>query len=152
MGFRYAAVVDIHGPSNPLRTAMVAAPGAWMDNYAKYPWMMLAPALGYIGIVMALVGLKRRNEVLAFGGSSASATGIIATVGASMFPFILPSTVDPASSLTVWNASSSHLTLFIMLGCTIVFLPLILIYTAWVYKVLFGRSTTEALKTNPDLY
>jgi len=131
---------------------MVAAPGAWMDNYAKYPWMMLAPALGFIGIVIALIGMKSRKEVLAFGGSSASAAGIIATVGASMFPFILPSTADANSSLTVWNASSSHLTLFIMLGCTVVFLPLILIYTAWVYKVMFGRSTTTALKTNPDLY
>ena len=69
-----------------------------------------------------------------------------------MFPFILPSSIDPGSSLTVWNASSSHLTLFIMLGVTVVFLPLILIYTAWVYKVLWGRSTTAALKTNPDLY
>ena len=152
MGFRYAAEVDIHGPSNPLRTAMVAAPGAWLDNYAKYPWMMLAPALGYVGIVMALLGLKLRKQVLAFGGSSLSATGIIATVGASMFPFILPSTADAGSSLTVWNASSSHLTLFIMLGCTAVFLPLILIYTSWVYKVMFGRSTTADLKTNPDLY
>ena len=73
-------------------------------------------------------------------------------VGLSMFPFILPSTIDAQSSLTVWNSSSSHLTLFIMLVCTVVFLPLILLYTAWVYKVMFGRSTTGALKTNPDLY
>ncbi len=78
--------------------------------------------------------------------------GIIATVGLSMFPFILPSSIDPASSLTVWNASSSHLTLFIMLICTAIFLPLVLLYTAWVYKVLWGRSTTDALTTNPDLY
>lgn len=89
---------------------------------------------------------------MAFTGSSASAVGIIATVGLSMFPFILPSSVDPRSSLTVWNASSSHLTLFIMLVVTIVFLPLVLAYTAWVYKVLWGRSTTAALAVNPDLY
>ncbi len=152
MGFRYAGEVDINGASNPLRTAMVAAPGAWLDNYGKYPWMMIAPALGFLGVIAALIGLQRRNEVLAFGGSSASATGIIATVGVSMFPFILPSTADAGSSLTVWNASSSHLTLFIMLLVTVVFLPLILIYTAWVYKVMFGRSTTDALQTNPDLY
>ena len=88
----------------------------------------------------------------AFAGSSISATGIIATVGCAMFPFILPSSIDAQSSLTVWNASSSHLTLFIMLLCTVVFLPLVLLYTAWVYKVLWGRSSTGALKTNPDLY
>jgi cytochrome d ubiquinol oxidase subunit II len=69
-----------------------------------------------------------------------------------MFPFILPSSIDPRSSLTVWNASSTHLTLFVMMIVTAVFLPLILLYTAWVYKVLWGRSTTGALLTNPDLY
>jgi cytochrome d ubiquinol oxidase subunit II len=69
-----------------------------------------------------------------------------------MFPFILPSSFDPRSSLTVWNASSTHLTLFVMLIVTVVFLPLILLYTAFVYRVLWGRSTTGALTTNPDLY
>ncbi len=56
-----------------------------------------------------------------------------------MFPFILPSSLDPKSSLTVWDASSSHLTLFIMLVVTLIFLPIILAYTAWVYKVLWGK-------------
>ena len=152
MGFRVTGLLDANGPSNPLRTAVEAAPGAWLDNYARYPWMIAAPVLGFVGAAVALVGMWRRSAVLAFGGSSVSTVGIISTVGLSMFPFILPSTVDPQSSLTVWNASSSHTTLFIMLGVTIVFLPLILWYTAWVYKVLWGRSTTGALKTNPDLY
>ena len=60
--------------------------------------------------------------------------------------------IDPASSLTVWNASSSHVTLFIMLAVTAVFLPIVLIYTAWVYKVLFGRITLRDVDTNPDFY
>jgi len=73
-------------------------------------------------------------------------------VGLSMFPYILPSSTSPNSSLTVWNASSSQLTLFIMLGVTVVFLPIVLAYTAWAYKVMWGRSTTGALSVNPDLY
>ena len=44
------------------------------------------------------------------------------------------------------------MTLFIMLVVTVVFLPMVLAYTAWAYKVMFGRSTVEALSTNPDLY
>ena len=52
----------------------------------------------------------------------------------------------------MWNASSSHMTLFIMLLVTVVFLPIVLAYTAWAYKVMFGRSTVGALTTNPDLY
>jgi len=152
LGFRIVGVADPQGMSNPLRTVVIAAPGAWLDNYGLYPWMMAAPVLGLAGVVAALVGLWRRSEPLAFAGSAVSVVGIISTVGLSMFPFILPSSIDPASSLTVWNSSSTHLTLFIMLVVTIVFLPLILIYTAWVYKVLWGRTSTAALKTNPDLY
>ncbi|KQS54386.1 cytochrome d ubiquinol oxidase subunit 2 [Brevundimonas sp. Leaf363] len=152
LGFRITSPIDPSGFSNPLRSTVVAAPGAWLDNYGRYPWMLLAPALGFVGAAAALAGMWRRSAALAFGGSSLSTVGIISTVGLSMFPFILPSTLDPHSSLTVWNASSSHLTLFIMLVVTVVFLPLILIYTAWVYRVLWGRTSTAALKTNPDLY
>ncbi|RYG12425.1 MAG: cytochrome d ubiquinol oxidase subunit II [Caulobacteraceae bacterium] len=152
LGFRITSVIDPNGVSNPMRSAVEAAPGAWLDNYGRYPWMLIAPALGFAGAALALAGMRRRSAPLAFGGSSLSAVGIISTVGLSMFPFILPSSIDPRSSLTVWNASSSHLTLFIMLVVTVVFLPLILIYTAWVYRVLWGRTSTAALKTNPDLY
>ena len=152
LGFRIVGVADPSGVSNPLRTAVVAAPGAWLDNYGRYPWMIAAPVMGLVGVVAALFGLWRRSEPLTFAGSAVSVIGIISTVGLSMFPFILPSTIDPVSSLTVWNSSSTHLTLFIMLGVTAVFLPLILVYTAWVYRVLWGRSSTTDFKTNPDLY
>ena len=152
LGYRMVGVVDPSGFSNPLRTTVVSAPGAWLDNYSLYPWMIAAPVLGFVGTALALVSLWRRSEPFAFVGSALAVVGIISTVGLSMFPFILPSSISATSSLTVWNASSSHVTLFIMLGCTIVFLPLILIYTAWVYRVLWGRSSTAALTTNPDLY
>lgn len=152
LGYRITGDLDINGFSNPLRTTVEAAPGAWLDNYGRYPWMVIAPVLGFLGAVVALIGMWRRSAGLAFSGSSLSAVGIISTVGLSMFPFILPSSINPQSSLTVWNASSSHLTLFIMLIVTAIFLPLILIYTAWVYRVLWGRTSTAALKTNPDLY
>ncbi|WP_292924117.1 cytochrome d ubiquinol oxidase subunit II, partial [Novosphingobium sp. SCN 63-17] len=76
----------------------------------------------------------------------------IATVGCSMFPFILPSSIDPRSSLTVWNASSSHMTLFIMLIVTVIFLPVVLGYTAWVMKMLGGRITLGDVRSNPDFY
>jgi cytochrome d ubiquinol oxidase subunit II len=99
-----------------------------------------------------LVGIRSGREALAFTGSSLAATGIIATVGCSMFPFILPSSIDAHSSLTVWNASSTHKTLGIMLFVTIVFLPIVLAYTAWAYRVMFGRVTTDAVRTNPDFY
>jgi cyd operon protein YbgT len=56
--------------------------------------------------------------------------------------------VDPNSSLTVWDSSSSHLTLFIMLVVTVIFMPMILAYTAWVYKVLWGKVTEADVTAN----
>jgi cytochrome bd ubiquinol oxidase subunit II len=152
LGYTVMGEVTTGGPSNPTYIAVVKSAGAWLNNYATYPWMWIAPVLGFAGAIAAFIGLKLKSEALAFGGSSLSITGIIATVGLSMFPIILPSSVSERSSLLVWTASSSNLTLFIMLIVTLVFLPIVLFYTAWVYKVLFGRVTTDALKINPDLY
>ena len=152
LGFKLEGLIAPSGPSNPLRALAVAAPGGWLTNFHTYPWMWTAPALGFAGAALALIGIWSGWEFPAFAGSSLSAIGIISTVGLSMFPFILPSRLDPGSSLTVWNASSSQSTLFTMLLAVVVFLPLILIYTSWAYKVMFGRSSVAALATDPDLY
>jgi cytochrome d ubiquinol oxidase subunit II len=152
IGFRLVSSVDPLGQSNPLRSTSVQAAGAWLANYAAYPWMVLAPAFGFVGTVLAFVGITKAWENAAFAGSALGAAGIIATVGLSMFPYILPSSIDPHSSLTVWNASSTHKTLGIMLFATVVLLPIVLAYTAWVFKVLRGRVTAEAVRTNPDFY
>jgi cytochrome d ubiquinol oxidase subunit II len=152
IGFRIVGAIDPAGPSNPLRTTSEIAAGAWLANYALHPWMMIAPLLGFGGAVVALIGIRRRIESAAFAGSSASAVGIIATVGLSMFPYILPSSIDAHSSLTVWNASSSEKTLGIMLFVTVVFLPIVLAYTAWAFKLMWGRVTAHEVATNPDFY
>lgn len=152
LGFRLEGLIDPAGPSNPHLIKAVAAPGAWLDNFTAHPWMMAAPVLGLIGPLIAMLGITVRRDLLVFAGSSLANIGIIATVGLSMFPFILPSSIDPASSLTAWNASSSQPTLFLMLIVTIVFLPVVLAYTAWAYRVMFGRITTEQVRFNPDYY
>lgn len=152
MGMAINGAVDTQGPSNPLLSASVAAPGAWLGNYRAHPWMVLAPVLGLVGPLVALAGITARRGWLNLAGTALATTGIIATVGCSMFPFILPSSIDPRSSLTVWNASSSHMTLFIMLIVTVIFLPVVLGYTAWVMKMLGGRITLGDVRSNPDFY
>jgi len=152
LGFRVVGDVATNGASNPHRAEVVAASGAWLDNFAKYKWMWIAPIVGFVGALLAFIGLKFRLNGLGFLSSSASIKGVIATVGLSMFPIILPSTKDAHSSLLVWTASSSHTTLLIMLAVTLIFLPIVLFYTSWVYKILFGRMGAHELKTNPDLY
>ena len=151
-GFEIVGTVDPAGASNPLHTTARIVTGGWLANFARHPWMAIAPVLGFAGTALAMIGIYRLRGALAFGGSSAGAAGIIATVGCAMFPFILPSSIDAHSSLTVWNASSSARTLGIMLVVTIVFLPIVLAYTAWAYRVMFGRVTTAAVTAGPDFY
>ena len=151
IGFAVIGPIDPSGPSNPLRAALVAQSGAWIGNYARYSWMLAAPLLGLLGPACAWAGLRSGRDLLALAGSAMAAAGIIATVGVSMFPIILPSSIDP-HGLTVWNASSSERTLLLMLLATIVLLPTVLIYTAWVYRILSGRVTAGAIAVNPDLY
>jgi cytochrome d ubiquinol oxidase subunit II len=138
-GYLITSAVDPIGASNPLLKTVVEDSGAWFANYRSYPWLLIAPAFGVLGAAGALLGLRARREIATILSSALSIFGIISTVGVSMFPFILPSSLDPKSSLTVWDASSSHLTLFIMLVVTAIFIPLIVAYTSWVYRVLWGK-------------
>jgi cytochrome d ubiquinol oxidase subunit II len=145
-GYRITSAVVTAGPSNPLGKTAEHGAGIWFGNYATHSWMMIAPALGFIGALASLCFLRAHREIAALLSSALSILGIISTVGLSMFPFILPSSVDPKSSLTVWDASSSHLTLFIMLVVTVIFVPLIALYTGWVYRVLWGKVDEAAIR------
>jgi cytochrome bd ubiquinol oxidase subunit II len=139
-GYRISSELVTTGPSNPLfKTVQAGVAGTWFANYAAHSWTQLAPAAGIVGALLTWMALVKRKEGVAMLTSSLSVAGIVLSVGASMFPFILPSSIQPQASLTVWDSSSSHLTLFIMLVCTCIFLPLIIMYTSWVYKVLWGK-------------
>ena len=151
-GYVVTSAQDALGPSNPLGKTVAVEAGAWRANYGNIPWMIVAPVLAILGSAIAWLSFDLRAKALGVLGSSLAIFGIIATAGLSLFPFLMPSSVDPTSSLTVWDASSSHLTLFIMLAATIVFLPLVLAYTAWVFRVMRGPVTTASLTRNPNAY
>lgn len=145
-GYRITSVIDHAGPSNPLLKTVEAQAGGWFANYLAHPWTRLAPLAGFAGAFGALLGLRLRREIFTLLCSALSVGGIVLSVGASMFPFILPSSIDPHAGLTVWDSSSSHLTLFIMLVATVIFLPIIVLYTSWVYHVLWGKVDEQAIR------
>ncbi|WP_040535389.1 cytochrome d ubiquinol oxidase subunit II [Legionella drancourtii] len=147
-GYTLSNVLPHDGPSNPLYKTAVQQADAWFNNYRNFPITLLAPIVGILGAFLALI--LTRFAKLAFVCSALSVTGIIATVGVSMFPFILPSSTNPGQSLIVWDSSSSQLTLFIMLVAVIIFLPIVLGYTAWVYRVLRGKVTAETITKNHE--
>lgn len=149
-GYALTSEVAANGPSNPLLST-VAHQGSWLAAYALRPWIAIAPVLGIAGMALAIVAMRKASgAALIFSGLAI--LGVIASVGLTMFPFILPSSIQPDASLTVWDASSSHQTLFVMLVVSVIFVPIILAYTAWVYKVLWGKVTVAEVTENKNAY
>ena len=151
-GHTITSAVDMAGPSDPMLKAVSVQTGAWMANYAKWPLMWIAPALGVAGAVLVALLLSMRANLLAFLSSSVSIAGVILTVGFSLFPFIMPSSTNPKAGLTVWDGSSSHLTLWIMVIAVAVFLPIVTVYTGWVYRVMRGKVTHDSVGDTPNSY
>jgi cytochrome d ubiquinol oxidase subunit II len=147
-GYAITGAIAGDGPSNPLLKSVARQPGQWLANYKSHHWMRLAPILGLVGPLAALGLTAARRPGLAFIASAVGILGIVSTAGVSMFPFLMPSNIAPAASLTVWDASSSKLTLFVMLICTLIFLPIVLAYTSVVFRVLRGIVTAKQIETN----
>ena len=147
-GYQIVDAAPFDTVANPLLKNVIGAPGLWLTNYSTYPWMTAAPVIGLVGGVLAVVLASSRFEKSVFITTGLMIVGVILTAGFSMFPFIMPSSLDGRSSLTVWDSTSSRMTLQIMLIAVIVFLPIILIYTSWVYRVMRGKVTAAALEEN----
>ena len=147
-GFAITSHVDPNALPNPLDKTVVLRAGAWLENYSRYPWTTAVPALGLASGLLTLFTAWRGMGRTAFVTSSLTMLGIIGTAGASMFPFVMPSSSDPRSSLTVWDSVSSQLTLSLMFWATLIFLPLIIFYTSWAYKVMSGKVTTAFIQAN----
>jgi cytochrome d ubiquinol oxidase subunit II len=147
-GFRIVTMPDPGSVMTPLDKTVEVAPGAWLTNFSRYPWMMAAPAVVFLGGVLAVLLSRANRPGLGFVCSGSALAGVILTVGFAMFPFIMPSSTHPNNSLTAFDATSSHRTLMLMFGAVVIFLPIVLAYTSWVYSVLRGKSTEENIRAN----
>lgn len=151
-GYVITSEIDTYATSNPMTKEVVVESGAWLQNYAKYPWMMIAPVLGIAGALACAAFSKVNRSGFAFVASALSIAGIILTAGFSMFPFLMPSSLVPAASLTMWDATSSYLTLKIMFGVACVLVPTILAYTTYCFYVMRGRIKEADLNQSHTIY
>jgi len=128
-------------------------PSGWLHNYSKHPWTVIAPLAAVGATILALLTSALSRAVLAFVLSCVAVACVVLTAGFALFPFIMPSSSHPGHSLTVWDAVSSHKTLQVMFWAVPIFVPIILIYTAWVYRVMRGKVNEQRVRDGgPSMY
>ena len=138
-------------PQTPLQQT-VAVNGSWLVHFRQNPVLWLVPVLGFAGLAAAWLAVQKHRPLLAWWLGALAWIGVIGTAGTALFPFLLPSSITPSQSLTVWNASSSQLTLTWMLGFALVFVPLVLWYTSWAFYVMRGKVHAEHVAADDHAY
>ncbi len=126
----------------PLNNVVTQATGAWIDSYAIYPWKFYPPVIAYGSLLLALWANYKRHIVMCFWCSAVAIGGIIATAGATLFPFIMPSSTHLNESLTVWNSTSSQYALDIMLYVGVVLLLIIFCYKLFAFHTIWSKKKT----------
>ncbi len=126
--------------SSPLSNVIEMGAGRWLHAYLAYPVLFLVPLIGLLSVLCVLYWHRGNTVIRTFYCSALSIALTIATFGLTLFPFVMPSNTHPNESLLLWNASSSALSLAGILVCALIMLPIIFIYTTFVYRKLWGRS------------
>jgi cytochrome d ubiquinol oxidase subunit II len=147
-GYRIVSIGALDAAPNPLGKVVQTASGAWLDNYSTFSWLYRIPIAVFMMTLLTVMLSRWQKPGLGFITSSLSVAGTILTAGLSMYPFLLPSSSDPNSSLTIWDASSSYMTLKVLFWATVIFLPIVIVYTNWVYRVLRGKITVQTIRDN----
>jgi cytochrome bd ubiquinol oxidase subunit II len=139
-----------NGPSNPLLKTVIRLPGGWFTNYQTIHALWAIP-IGtiFFGILSKFL-MKKRHYLCAWIASAYMTAGTIITAGVALFPFLMTSSFIPSHSLTLWDASSSHLSLWLMLIAACLFVPLIIFYTSWIFHVLRGSINKETIINSKD--
>lgn len=147
-GYVIKSALDAHAASDPTNKQVAIEAGAWLVNYSKYPLTVIFPVLGLVSPLLVIVTSRMGRSGWAFLFSSLTIAGVIMTCGVSMFPFVMPSSLDPNVSLTMWDATASHLTLTVMTWVAIIFVPIVLAYTLYTYFKMYGRIGRQHIESN----
>ncbi|WP_456309291.1 cytochrome d ubiquinol oxidase subunit II [Serratia proteamaculans] len=149
-GYVVTSALDHNGASNPLVKEVSRQAGAWLVNFNNAPILWAIPALGVVLPLLTILFSRIEKGAWAFLFSSLTLACVILTAGIAMFPFVMPSSTVPNVSLTMWDATSTVLTLNVMTVVAAIFVPIILAYTTWCYYKMFGRVTKEQIENNSN--
>ncbi|HEX7324657.1 MAG TPA: cytochrome d ubiquinol oxidase subunit II, partial [Rhodanobacteraceae bacterium] len=145
-GFAPGGIVDPSMPANPLASSAVAAKGLWLANFLHHPALFVVPLIVYVALIAGMLASGPRHQRFTWWCGAVAWMATIGSVGAALFPMLAPSYADIDQSLTIWNSSSSLLTLIWMLGFSVVFIPLIVFYTGWAFRVMGGKVSADDIR------
>ena len=132
-------------------TLVVAGAWAvWAQVAYSVPWTWAAVVVAAGALVVLVVAAQRRKEGLAFTASAVAIVAAVVLIFGSMWPDVMPA-LDPANSLTVTNASSTHYTLTVMTWVAVILTPLVLLYQGWTYWVFRKRISAEHIPDSVGL-
>jgi cytochrome bd ubiquinol oxidase subunit II len=136
--------------TNPFASGEVVRAQTWYANYFNHFWMWIAPLLALVGAFGVIRYNNKDQDWRALICSTLAILGAIFTVGFALFPFVMPSSVESFQySLTIFNSSSSQLSLTGILIAALIILPIIFSYTFFVYKKMWAngrRTSAEEVK------
>lgn len=147
-GYMVTSVMDHNALSDPTHKTVAVHAGAWMHNFRDYPATMIFPVLGLIMPLLVFICSRLRRSGFAFLFSSLAVAGVIVNAGVMMFPFVMPSSIAPNDSLTMWDATASKFTLEVMTVVAVVLVPVVLAYTCWTYYKMYGRINRNFINDN----
>ena len=147
-GYVVTSVVDHFAPSSPMNKEVAVETSAWFRNFNEMPILWIFPALAVVAALLNTAFSKANRCGFAFFFSALTMAGVIITAAVSMFPFVMPSSSHPEQSLLMWDATSSELTLTLMLIFALIFVTISLVYTIWSYSKMFGRLDANFIDEN----
>jgi cytochrome bd ubiquinol oxidase subunit II len=122
------------------------------DNYLKYPVLLLVPLIAVGSLLLIKVFISNGQMHKAFIFSCLTIVFVCFTGITGLFPNLIPSSIDPASNLTIFNSSSSPYTLKIMTVVALIFVPIVISYKIWVYRLFRARVTNKDVLENHEAY
>jgi cytochrome bd ubiquinol oxidase subunit II len=148
VGFKVTSSISTAAPASVFLKTVEIGKGFWMNNFEIYPMLYLVPAIAILMLIITLFAVIKNYDRVAYCASASAIFLIIANAGFTLFPFFLPSITNPNISLTVFDSSSSYLTLFAVTLSAVILIPIIIAYVSWVYYIMRGKVTADFVRDN----
>ncbi|HXO51974.1 MAG TPA: cytochrome d ubiquinol oxidase subunit II [Mycobacterium sp.] len=127
-------------------TALVAGFGLWTHLFDNKSWTPIVVGIAVVAqLTAAMLVWRRTGEGWAFACTASVVAALVILLFGTMYPDLVPSTLNPGWSLTIHNASSAPYTLKIMTWAALIFAPLVMAYQGWTYWVFRKRISAEAI-------